>query len=146
MLVTLLLGMAAGSSRASGPDVAALDAAALAQLEQRAEQADPREQCYLYAEVVQGFTDLAGRQMEAGEDEQAGTTLRHVDVIAAKLHNAMAKDAKRLKNAEQMLGRTTRHLSDMVRVASLDQRTNMQQTLQHLNMVHSELLATVFAK
>lgn len=146
VFVALLLGMVAGSARASGPEDAALDATALVQLEQRAEQAAPRDQCYLYAEVVQGFTDLAGRQMAAGEDEQAGTTLRHVDAIAAKLHNAMAKDAKRLKNAEQMMDRTTRHLSDMVRVASTEQRTNMQHTLQHLNAVHSELLATVFAK
>ena len=146
MLVTLLLSVGAGSAWASGPEVAALDATALAQMEQRAEQAEPRDQCYLYAEVVQGFTDLAGRQMAAGEDEQARVTLRHVDTIASKLHNAMAKDAKRLKNAEQTMNRATRHLSDMVRVASAEQRTNMQSTLQHLNAVHGELLATVFAK
>jgi hypothetical protein len=146
MLVTLLLVVVAGSAWASGPEVGTLDATALNQLEQRAEQADPRDQCYLYAEVVQGFTDLAGRQMAAGEDQQAVVTLLHADTVASKLHNAMAKNAKRLKNAEQTMNRATRHLSDMLRVASAEQRMNMLHTLQHLNAVHGELLATVFAK
>jgi len=72
--------------------------------------------------------------------------MQHVDEIAVKLHQATAKDAKRLKMAEVMMGRTIRHLADMVRVASAAQRANMQRTLQHLNLVHSELLATVFAR
>ncbi len=146
MVVALLLGMGGGSVRASGVDDMALDAGALLQMEQRAASANPRDQCFLYAEVVQGFTDLAGRQMAAGEDEQASVTMRHVDEIAVKLHDSTAKDAKRLKMAEVMMDRTTRHLADMVRVVSAEQRANMQHTLQHLNAVHSELLATVFAR
>jgi len=145
-MVALLLGTGAVPARASGVDNMVLDAGALMQLEQRAAEANPRDQCFLYAEVVQGFTELAGRQMAAGEEEQAGATMRHVDEIAVKLHGATAADAKRLKMAEVMMDRTTRHLADMVRVASTEQRTVMQRTLHHLNTVHSELLATVFAR
>jgi predicted alpha-1,6-mannanase (GH76 family) len=146
VMVALLLGTGAVPARASGVDDMALDAGALQQMEQRAASANPRDQCFLYAEVVQGFTDLAGRQMAAGEEEQATATMQHVDEIAVKLHQVTAKDAKRLKMAEEMMDRTTRHLADMVRVASAAQRANMQHTLQHLNLVHSELLATVFAR
>ena len=146
MVVALVLGMWIAPARASGVDDMAVDNEALTQMEQRAATASPRDQCFLYAEVVQGLTDLAGRQMAAGEDEQATATMQHVDEIAVKLHQATAKDAKRLKMAEVMMDRTIRHLADMVRVASAAQRANMQRTLQHLNLVHSELLATVFAR
>jgi hypothetical protein len=146
MVVALLLGLWAGTARASSADEMAVDAATLMQMEQRAAVANPRDQCFLYAEVVQGFTDLAGRQMSAGEEEQAVATMRHVDEIAIKLQDASVKDAKRLKPAEVLLSRTTRHLADMVRVLSAEQRAVMQRTLQHLNAVHSELLATVFAR
>jgi hypothetical protein len=146
LVAALLLGTVAVPARASSADNVALDAGVLMQMEERAAQANPRDQCFLYAEVVQGFTELAGRQMAAGEDEQASATMRHVDEIAVKLHSATAADAKRLKMAEVMMDRTTRHLADMVRVASAEQRAVMQRTLQHLNAVHSELLATVFSR
>ncbi len=146
LVVALLLGTGAMPAQASGADNVALDAGVLMQMEERAAQANPRDQCFLYAEVVQGFTELAGRQMAAGEEEQASATMRHVDEIAVKLHGATAADAKRLKVAEVMMDRTTRHLADMVRVASAEQRSVLQRTLQHLNTVHSELLASVFAR
>jgi hypothetical protein len=145
MLATLLLGMGAGTARASGPEDLAMDATALTQMEQRAESADVRDKCFLYAEIVQGLTDLAGREMAAGEDEQASATLRHVDDVSAKLLAATVENARRLQKAEEMMDRTTRHLSDMVHVASAQQRSNMQRTLEHLNAVHSQMLATVFA-
>jgi hypothetical protein len=145
MIATLLLGMWASPAMAGGPQAVPLDATALAQLEQRAATADARDRCLLYTELVQGFTDLAGRQMAAGDDEQANETMKHVDEIAGKLRDSTTADAKRLQKAEEMMDKTTRHLADMVRVASEQQRGNMQRTLEHLNAVHSQMLATVFA-
>jgi F0F1-type ATP synthase membrane subunit b/b' len=55
-------------------------------------------------------------------------------------------NAKQLQKAEQLMDRTTRHLADMVRVASEQQRNTMQRALEHLNAVHSDMLAVVFAK
>lgn len=131
---------------AAQPDEGVIDAAALMELQQRAEHAQPRDQCYLYTEVVHDLTELAGRQMAAGEDEQAGSTMLQVDAAAAKLQRAASADAKRLKNAEELLDHTTHRLSDMVRVASDQQRSVMQATLRHLNAVHSSVLALVFAR
>jgi hypothetical protein len=131
---------------ASGADDTSLDAAALAELQQRAEHAQPRDQCYLYTEIVHDLTEVASRQMAAGEDDAAGSTILQVDVAAAKLQQASVADARRLKNAEQLLDRTTHRLADMVRVASDQQRSLMQSTLRHLNAVHSSVLALVFSR
>jgi hypothetical protein len=145
----LCIALAATTPRfavASAPDETALDAAALSQMEIRADHALVREQCYLYTELIHGLTELAGRQMEAGEDQAAAATMLQVDSVATKLEVATGKDAKRLKNAEMLLEHTTHRLSDMVRVASNEQRSVMQATLKHLYTVHTSVLAMVFAR
>jgi hypothetical protein len=114
-------------------------------MEHRASQADPREKCFLYAQVLVGLTELEGRQIAAGEDEQAKVTMQRMDDVAAKVHEASMGNAKRLKNAEQLLERTTRRVADMVRVVSSQQRMAMQSTLQHMDAVHNEVLAMVFS-
>jgi hypothetical protein len=131
---------------AANPDETALDAAALSQMEARADHALPRDQCYLYTELLHGLTELAGRQMEAGQDDAAATTMVQVDAVATKLEVVTGKDAKRLKNAELLLEHTTHRLSDMLRVASNEQRSVMQATLKHLYAVHTSVLAMVFAQ
>jgi len=131
-----------GAAKASGPDETVLDATALIQLQTRAEHADPREQCYLYTELLHGFTELAGRQLAAGED--AAETVKRMDEVAAKVQKMTAKDAKRLQKAEELMQHIERRVSDMARVASGDERTVMQSTLTHLTQVHSSLLAMVF--
>jgi hypothetical protein len=141
-----LLGTLAGTeARASGPSNPDADGNVLTQMELRASQADPREKCFLYAQILVGLTELEGRQIAAGEDEQAKGTMQRMDEVAAKVHEASMGNARRLKNAEQLLERTTRRVADMVRVVSSQQRAAMQSTLQHMDAVHNEVLAMVFS-
>ena len=144
--VALLVGVGGGTALAAGPVDITVDATTLAQMEQRAATADIRDRCYLYTEVIQGLTNLAGREMAAGDEDQAIATMTHADELAAKVHEATVANAKQLQKAEEMMDRTTRHLADMVRVASEQQRNTMQHALEHLNAVHSDMLAVVFAK
>ena len=140
----LALSLSAVTARASVLDYTTLDASALAELETRAAHAQPKEQCFLYTEVLQGLTELAGRQLLSGDDANASATVQHLDLIAEKIQSATAADAKRLKNAEQLLEHTDHRLADMARVASGDTRATLQAALQHVERVHSELLAMVF--
>jgi hypothetical protein len=140
----VLMGLSSSVARAANP-VAMMDAPALLQMEERANLANPREKCYLYAEVLAGLTELEGRQIAAGEMENAHSTMQHMNDVAIKIHAASAGDAKRLKNAEQMLERTTRRVADMARVVSAEEQSAMQTTLQHVSTVHNEILAMVFA-
>jgi hypothetical protein len=115
-------------------------------MEQRAEAAQPRDQCYLYTEVLHGLTELAGRQIAAGDDTGATATLERINGVAAKIQQTSSANARRLKNAEMLLDRTTRRLTDMAHIVSGSERAVMQTTLQHVDRVHTQLLAMVFAR
>ena len=134
------------SARASHLDESPLDAAALMQMEQRADAAQPRDQCYLFAEVLHGLTELAGRQIAAGDDQDATSTFTHMDSVAEKMQKASAANAKRLKNAEMLLEHITRRLTDMAHIAPSDQRNTMQATLQCVDHLHTQVLAVLFSK
>lgn len=133
-------------SFASGPDEAPLDAATLLQMEQRAEAAQPRDQCYMFTQVLHGLTELAGRQIAAGDDTDVNVTLQRIDAVAAKVEQTSADNPKRLKNAELLLEHITRRLTDMAHVASGAEQTAMKSTLQQLDKVHTAVLGMVFAR
>ena len=133
------------SAHASGPAETALDAATLSSMELRAAIAAPRDRCFLYTELLHNWTEAAGRATAAGDDVAASAAMQHVDVDAAHLREAISHDAKRLKNAEELLDHSVHRLSDMLRVTSMDQHDTMQALLRHVSSVHDDLLAAVFA-
>jgi hypothetical protein len=122
------------------------DAQAIAALEQRASQATPREQCFLYAELVHEMTELAGRQLLAGDVEHASGTLRTVQEYAAKIHMGVADDSKRLKNAEILVRHTAFRLKDILSAASLEDRPTLDATLKQLDQVQAEMMLQVFRR
>jgi phage terminase large subunit len=119
------------------------DAQALAQLEQRAQQAGPRDQCFLYTELVNTMTEVAGRQMLNGDIDQASATLKKVNHYAQLIHLDMASNSKRLKNAEMILHHTTYRLGEFLHKASSEDQDTLKTTLKQLDKVHDELLAEV---
>ena len=121
-----------------------LDEQALNQLEQRAQQANPREQCFLYTELVSAMTDLAGKEMLNGDPDRASALLKRVGEYAQLIHMNLARDTKRLKNAEMLMHRTTYKLNEYLHNASSEDRPTLQATLKQLNQVQNELLTQVF--
>jgi hypothetical protein len=122
------------------------DAQALLALEARASQAGPREQCFLYAELVHDMTELAGRQLSAGDIENASGTLRSVQEYAAKIHMGVANDSKKLKNAEILMRQTAFRLKDILSQASLEDRPTLDATLKQLDQVQAEMMLQVFRR
>ncbi len=122
-----------------------LDATSLAQLEMQAERADPREQCFLYTELVHVYTELAGKQMAAGDMDQASLSLKRIQKYADHIHLGLAKDTKRLKNAEMLMHTASHHLGQYLHLVSSDDKAVVELTLKQLNRVNDELLAQVFA-
>jgi hypothetical protein len=117
---------------------------AINQLEIRAQQANPREQCFLYTELVHTMTEMAGQQILAGEPEKASVTLKKVEHYARLIHLGLARDTKRLKNAELLMHHTTHRLGDYMHAASSDDREVLQATLKQLDQVQDEILSQVF--
>jgi hypothetical protein len=119
------------------------DAQALAQLELRAQQAGPRDQCFLYTELVHTMTEIAGKQMLNGDIDKASDTLKKVNHYAQLIHMDLASNSKRIKNAEMLMHHTTYRLTEYLRKASGDDQDTLKATLQQLDKVHDELLAEV---
>src|SRR5439155_7030015 len=61
---------------------------ALATLQTKADQGQPRDRCFLYAELVSQMTDLAGQQFNSGDSGQASETLKLVRRYAENIRNA----------------------------------------------------------
>jgi hypothetical protein len=120
------------------------DAQALNQLELRAEQANPRDQCFLYTQLVHTMTEIAGKQMLNGDTTDASATLKQVSHYAALIHLGLSKDTKRLKNAEMLMHHTTHRLGEYLHLTSGDDHTTLQATLKQLDQVQDELLNQVF--
>jgi hypothetical protein len=116
----------------------------VAQLEQRASQANPREQCFLYTQLVHTMTQKAGEQIEAGDTEQAAATLKKVNLYAHLIHVNLARDTKRLKDTQQLMHNTTYRLAQVLHLVSGPDRETVQDTLKQLNQVNDELLTQVF--
>jgi hypothetical protein len=105
---------------------------ALARLEVRAAQAKPREQCFLYTELVHGLT------------QQAAATLKQIDQDAHLIQRSLARNSNRLKDAELLLHDTTYRLGQLLHLVSGYDRATVQNALKQLNQLNDELLNQVF--
>src|ERR1035437_4052544 len=108
---------------------------ALAQLEVRAAQAKPREQCFLYTELVHGLTQQAAAQLAADDTDHATATLRLIDQDAHLIQRSLAHNSNRLKDAEKLLHDTTFRLGQLLHLVSGDDRATVQDTLRQLNQL-----------
>ena len=117
---------------------------ALAQLEVRAAHAKPRDQCFLYTELVHGLTQQAAAQLAADDTEQAAATLRQIDQDAHLIQRSLTHNSNRLKEAEKLLHDTTYRLGQLLHLVNGDDCATVQETLKQLNQLNDELLTQVF--
>jgi hypothetical protein len=123
------------------PDQQTIDA-----LELRASQAQPREQCFLYAEVVHQMIEVSLRQYAAGDAEKATGLLKRAQALTHKIHLAVSDDNKRLKNAEILLRHTAFRLTEMLHSSASEDRPLVQETLSQVNQAQTEAMMQVFKK
>jgi hypothetical protein len=119
---------------------------ALTALEAKADQARPRDRCFLYAELVSRTTDLAGRQFNSGDYLQASETLKLVQGYAEKIHMGVANDSKKIKSAELLVQRTSIRLKDILSEAPYEDRPALEATQKQLNQLQEQLMTQVFKK
>jgi hypothetical protein len=146
IVVVVLLGAGAISARANSLDDKLFDQATIDALAAKVNTAQPREQCFLYAELVHEMTEVSLRQYAAGDVEKATGMLKQIQQFAHKIHLSMAGDDKRLKNAEILLRHTAFRLGDLLHSSSFEDRELVQQTLAQVNEAESEAMLKVFRK
>jgi len=144
-LVLIFLAMAvpafAGSLDDKIPDQQTINA-----LELRANQAQPREQCFLYAELVHEMIEYSVRQYAEGDSEKATGLLKRAQELLHKIHLTLSQDNKRLKNAQILLRHTAFRLTELLHSSDFQDRPLVQETLSEVNQAQNEAMLSVFKK
>ena len=131
----------AASFDKQAPDQQTIDA-----LEQRAAQAQPREQCFLYAQLVHEMIEFSARQYAAGDTDKATGLLKKAQEFTHKIHMALAGNDKRLKDAQILLRHTAFRLTELLHSSSFEDRPVLQETLAQLNQAENDAMLQVFKK
>ncbi len=146
LAVAVLLATTALPICASGSDNKIPDMETIVALESRASQAQPSEQCFLYAELVHQMTELSVRQYAAGDIGKATDLLKRIQQFARKIHLSVAKNDKRIKNAEILLSHSAFRLNEMLHASSFEDRATVQDALTDVRLAQSDSMFQVFKK
>jgi len=144
--VLILLGTITVPALASSADDKVPDQQSIAALEARAAQASPREQCFLYAQLVHEMIEYSARQYSSGEVDKSTYLLKHAEELTHKIHGAVSMDGKKLKDAQILLRHAAFRLSELIHSADLQDRPVMTATLLQLNAAQNETMLAVFKK
>jgi hypothetical protein len=142
----LALGLTAVPVCASSADSAVPDQQTIDALEVKANQAQPRDQCFLYAQLVQKMTELSIHQYETGNVSNATGLLKQIQRIAKKIHLSLANNDKRLKNAQLLLSHTAFRLNEMLQASNIEDRPLVQQTLAQVTEAKDAAMMQLFRK
>jgi hypothetical protein len=146
MAVLVLLTVSVVPACASGFDDKIIDQDSINALQVKILQAQPREQCFLYAELVHEMTEFSVHQYASGDDDKAAGLLKQVQQLAHKIHLSVSDDNKRLKNAEILLRHTAFRLTEMLHNSSLEDQPLVAETLAQVNQAQNEAMMQVFRK
>jgi hypothetical protein len=146
LAVLVLVTVSALPARASGFDDKPFDQDSINALQAKILQAQPREQCFLYAELVHQMTEFSLQQYAAGDGDKAAGLLKQVQTLAHKIHLSMSDDNKRLKNAQILLRHTAFRLNEMLHASSLEDQPLVAETLHQVNQAQDEAMLQVFRK
>jgi hypothetical protein len=146
LAVFMLLPVFAVPACAYSPDEKIPDQDSISALQTKASQAQPKEQCFLYAELIHQMTEFSLREYAAGNVDKASDLLKQIQLLAHRVHLSVADDNKRLKNAEILLRHTAFRLTEMLHSSSFEDRPLVEQTLAQVNQAENEAMMQVFKK
>ena len=145
LILTLATLSSIPAAFAANPDKI-LDTQEMTALATKAEQATPKDRCYLYAELVSAMTELASQQLNAGKSSDASASLQAIQKYTAKIHLDLTDKSRKLKDAQIMMRRTAFRLKELMMNASLNDEPTFQSTLKQLDQVQSQMMLAVFQK
>jgi hypothetical protein len=126
--------------------VKAPDSDKIAELEQRAEKAQPDQQCYLFAQLVSQMGDVVDRQLASGDVHAAQQSLAKMEAYAGKIHQTINPKDKKLKESEILVRHAARRVEGMFQQAAYDQQDMFRGAMHKLNALQAELMLNVFQR
>jgi len=142
-VVAFVLPLSCIRAGASGPNA---NQRALVSLQAKADQAQPKDRCFLYAMLVNQLTYLAGQQLATDDYEQASETLKLVQRYIENIRTGVTDDSKKVNDAEMLIRRSSFQLRNILRESSLEDKLALETTLKELNQVQEQLMIQVFKK
>jgi hypothetical protein len=115
------------------------------QLRAEAEKAGGGHQALLYAELAERLVDQADQQFTQGESVKAQATIQEILSAATKARDGGVSSRRKLKETEIHLRLTQRHLEDVRRTLSIDDRPEVEAVEKKLSDFRQDLLNAMFS-
>jgi hypothetical protein len=119
---------------------------ALAQQIARADAAPPGERPALYIHIARQQADVADKLYQQGDAEAGNKALNDVVTYAGKASEAAAATGKRLKDTEIAVRKMSEKFRDVKRTLPFEDQAPVQQAIDSLEKMRTDLLAVMFGK
>jgi hypothetical protein len=139
--VAIMLAACALAALAFEPKDDTLD-----QLIARAEAARPEDRPVLYLEIARQKAESADQLYHAGNPDEGNAALQDVVNFSRKASQASIETGKRLKNTEIGLRKMVEKFRDLKRTVAFEDQAPIQQTMDELEKMRTDLLSAMFGK
>jgi len=114
------------------------------QLKARVESAAPKERVGLALRVAELQTSAADKLYADGKTDEARAAVQDVVSYTEKAGDAATQSGKKLKDAEITVRKIAHKLADMKRTVDFDNQAPLQDAIDHLERIRTQLLAKMF--
>ena len=116
------------------------------ELEAKAEAARLEDRPRLYLEIAQHQLISANESYKAGRDDDGQAAVADVVRDAGKARDAAIQSGKRLKDTEIIVRKMSEKLRDMKRTLNFDDQAPVQNAVDQLENMRTDLLSHMFGK
>ncbi len=116
------------------------------QLIARAESAQPNDRPALYLKIADLKAKAADKLYDDGNADAGKAALQDVVDYSRKATDAAIATGKKLKNVEIMLRKMAEKFRDIKRTVAFDDQPPIQQTVDELEKMRTDLLSAMFGK
>jgi hypothetical protein len=112
----------------------------------RAESAQPDDRPALYLQIAHLKAEAADKLYGDGKADAGKAALQDVVAYSKKATDAAITTGKKLKNVEITLRKMAEKFRDIKRTVAFDDQPPMQQTVDELEKMRTDLLSAMFGK
>ena len=116
------------------------------QMKARLPNAKPDELASLSVQIAEHQVENADKLYAGGKSEEAAAAIHEVVEYSEKAREAAEKTGHRLKNIEIAVRRMTHRLNDIKRSLPFDDQAAVQEAMEHLEKIDTDLLNRMFGK
>jgi hypothetical protein len=118
----------------------------LAELIARAESSKLDDRPRLYTEIARRQVKAADQLYSEGEAEEGRAAVSDVVLYSDKARDAATQSGKKLKDTEIAVRKMVARLRDIKRTLAFEYQAPVQEAVDHLEQVRTELLSKMFGK